>query len=84
MVNKDHQMRIEARRTSSGKDVAVQMDVVVVENSTNVVFVHRNGGPTSVAGVLAAALGARVGVAFWSVSMDFKVLDGADFVTIST
>ena len=84
VVNKNDQMRIEARRAASGEDVALRVDVVVVEDTANVVLVHRNGCPEGVAGVSPSALWTRIGVAVRSVGMDFKVIDGTDFVTISS
>jgi len=84
VVNKNDQMRIEARRAASGEDVALRVDVVVIEDTTNVVLVHGNGCPKSVTGVLSTALRTRVCVPFGSVGMDFKVIDGTDFVTISS
>jgi len=84
VINKDDQMRIEARGTAPREDVALRVDVVVIEDTTNVVLVHGNGCPKSVTGVLSTALRTRVCVPFGSVGMDFKVIDGTDFVTISS
>lgn len=84
VINKDDQMRIEARGAATREDVALRVDVVVVEDTANVVLVHRNGCPEGVAGADSPALWTRVGVAFGSVGVEFKVIDGADFVTISS
>jgi len=84
VINKDDQMRIEARGTAPREDVALRVDVVVIEDTTNVVLVHGNGCPKSVTGVLSTALRTRVCVPFGSVGMDFKVIDGTDFVAISS
>ena len=84
VINKDDQMRIEARGTAPREDVALRVDVVVVEDTANVVLVHRNGCPEGVAGVSPSALWTRIGVAVRSVGMDFKVIDGTHFVTISS
>jgi len=84
VVNKNDQMRIEARRAASGEDVALRVDVVVIEDTTNVVLVHGNGCPKSVTGVLSTALRTRIGVPFGSVGMDIEVIYGTDFVTISS
>ena len=84
VINKDDQRRIEARGAAPREDVALRVDVVVVEDTANVVLVHRNGCPEGVAGVSPSALWTRIGVAVRSVGMDFKVIDGTDFVTISS